>query len=472
MSCPADNAPIQSRLEKALSVDDIELPVSFYVLTVAMIATVAIIPFLYKQFWLLIFDFNAAIQHARKGPVPPPGCRKIGKPADRNLSKEFKGKVGPGNGHVEDELSIGKVVALFQYPVKSCYGIEMNEAEVLQTGFQFDRQFCFGQLTTSQPKTETGKVSSFWNIVTQRTHPALTLVKTEIWIPDSTSTSYDKDNAFIKSGGCLLLSFPFSPFLSIDIDGLKGLWTIFIAKLAHLSFSAEPRIYIHIPLKPDTGRIKSKNYKFEDVTVHEDVYPQALDMRPDIDLECLAKLKYFLGVSNPFTLFRANPQSPRPLYGCAPREEQLGYEANVGLADSYPIHLLNIASIADLEAKVPRNGPFTEDARRYRGNIYISGAPAYDEDNWTLIKLGDKKFHVSCRTTRCKLPNTNPDTAVQDRKGNQPNSTMLKFRVIDAGSRSPCLGMMLVPSKEAVGAVLRVGDSLEVLETGEHYFRS
>jgi uncharacterized protein YcbX len=125
-----------------------------------------------------------------------------------------------------------------------------------------------------------------------------------------------------------------------------------------------------------------------------------------------------------------------------------------------------------MESQVPRTAKFKPDARRYRANIYITGPTAYDEDNWTLIRIGNNKYHVSCRTTRCKLPNTDPDTGNQDKKGNQPLSTMSKYRGIDAGDRphSPCLGMHLVPTKDAVGSMIRVGDQVEMLKKGEHFF--
>lgn len=45
---------------------------------------------------------------------------------------------------------------------------------------------------------------------------------------------------------------------------------------------------------------------------------------------------------------------------------------------------------------------------------------------------------------------------------------MKKNRRIDAGSDAGCLGMQMVPSKEAIGSVIRVGDVVKVLKRGEH----
>jgi hypothetical protein len=45
---------------------------------------------------------------------------------------------------------------------------------------------------------------------------------------------------------------------------------------------------------------------------------------------------------------------------------------------------------------------------------------------------------------------------------------MRKYRIIDEGSKSACLGMQVTPLDE--GGV-SVGDRVVVLETGEHFFK-
>lgn len=46
-------------------------------------------------------------------------------------------------------------------------------------------------------------------------------------------------------------------------------------------------------------------------------------------------------------------------------------------------------------------------------------------------------------------------------------TTLRKYRVIDEGSKSACLGMQLTPLGEGE---VKVGDKIEVLETGKHFF--
>ena len=113
-------------------------------------------------------------------------------------------------------------------------------------------------------------------------------------------------------------------------------------------------------------------------------------------------------------------------------------------------------------------------ALRFRANIYITGPPAFHEDNWTKARISSPPsspsnssldMHISCRTTRCKLPNVDPETGEADR--NEPSTTLRKYRIIDDGSKSACLGMMVTPLGEGE---VRVGDYVEVLETGKHFF--
>lgn len=105
------------------------------------------------------------------------------------------------------------------------------------------------------------------------------------------------------------------------------------------------------------------------------------------------------------------------------------------------------------------------DALRFRANIYITGPPAFHEDDWAKASIGPTKYHVSCRTTRCKLPNVDPATGIADR--NQPSTALRQYRIIDAGSKSPCLGMQITPLEEGE---VKIGDKVEVLEKGEHFF--
>lgn len=59
-----------------------------------------------------------------------------------------------------------------------------------------------------------------------------------------------------------------------------------------------------------------------------------------------------------------------------------------------------------------------------------------------------------------------PETGIKDAR-NEPEKTMRKYRIVDPGSKSACLGMQLTPLEDGE---VRVGDGVVVLETGEHFY--
>lgn len=75
---------------------------------------------------------------------------------------------------------------------------------------------------------------------------------------------------------------------------------------------------------------------------------------------------------------------------------------------------------------------------------------------------------------RCKLPNVNPDTGI--RHNVEPDRTLRANREIDEGApKKGCLGMQVTPlfdKPESTESYLAVGMSIEVLQRGQHFFRS
>ncbi len=78
------------------------------------------------------------------------------------------------------------------------------------------------------------------------------------------------------------------------------------------------------------------------------------------------------------------------------------------------ISLINLASLADLEARVgaPRH------RLRFRANVYFSGAPAWSEFDWIGQELlaGGTRLRVVKRIPRCPATEVNPETAERDAK--------------------------------------------------------
>lgn len=368
----------------------------------------------------------------------------------------------------KDGSPLWRVKALFIYPIKSCCGVELGRGDIIRTGMKYDRQFSFAQEVTSLPSLEeqadgSHSVNSEWNSITQRTFPRLAKVETEIWVPDPTSPTFSPNAEFVKSEGCVVVRFPFSSDVDFSWEGLRAFVTILAAKISR---RAEPTIQFCIPFNPTLERIMQKKYRSEKMKIWTDM-PEAFNMGVEIPDDTKAKLKYCLGVSNPLTLFRIDTRKYREVFKCAPKKEEVGFQPIIGMADSYPLHIVNLASVRDVASRLPEGYYKEFNALRYRANIYITGPPAFSEDDWAKIRIGKCTCHISCRTIRCKVPNVDPATGIRDR--NEPETTMRKYRVIDGGSIKPCLGMQVTPLVKEQGEV-KVGDEVEVLAHGEHFF--
>ncbi|KAK6220410.1 MOSC domain-containing protein [Colletotrichum tabaci] len=368
-----------------------------------------------------------------------------------------------------------KVKSLCVYPVKSCRGIEVARSKLLPTGLEFDRLYTFAQLKSPFPVSvdgaaEDGRDTHSWEFVTQRQFPLLATVKVDVYVPDAT-----KKTVFLEKSGdaWIVLRFPWRE------PGWKGTMQWVAAKIRD-GWRGEPEMEVLLPVEfPTDKEIEERGYTREDVRVWKEMVP-ALNMEKEIPGE----LSRYLGVSNKLALFRVDPGKLREVYRCAPAKENAGYQPIVGFQDAYPLHLMNTGSLHDFDAKVPKDDELRHlDVRRFRANIIVSGAPAYDEESWMSVKFtqgtskvtAPTKCQVSCRTVRCKMPNVDPVTGARHRV--EPDRSLRKLRDVDEGApRMGCLGMQMVPLFEGTDRVeymqawLEVGMSVEVLERGQHVY--
>lgn len=76
------------------------------------------------------------------------------------------------------------------------------------------------------------------------------------------------------------------------------------------------------------------------------------------------------------------------------------------------ISLINLASLRDYEAKVGAR----RHRRRFRANVWFTGAPAWQERTWIgqKIQLGGAVLRVVKGTTRCAATEVNPETGERD----------------------------------------------------------
>lgn len=76
------------------------------------------------------------------------------------------------------------------------------------------------------------------------------------------------------------------------------------------------------------------------------------------------------------------------------------------------ISLINQASLRDYEAKVGAR----RHRRRFRANVWFSGAPAWSERDWIgqQLQVGGAVLRVTRPITRCPATEVNPETAERD----------------------------------------------------------
>ncbi|KFY77018.1 hypothetical protein V499_03483 [Pseudogymnoascus sp. VKM F-103] len=404
---------------------------------------------------LYVYQSNAAKARDEQ----PAGCRKLGIKTKSNLSNEFDEKFASGwpLSTTAAPTKRWTVQSMWIYPIKSCRGVELDHADIITTGMKYDRQFTLAQLKNPAPAAETEEKRQTvrtWEFITQRKFPRLATVKVEVWVPDQSSAGYHPEGEYVQGGGAVVIRFPYQ----------KPGWRGKLEKLATILNGSVPEKQFKVPFDPTPSQVQKSGYKYENVIIWKDTV-NALNLEVDVPKE----LQEYLGVSNKLSLIRVDNSTLREVYRCAPKAEDLGYQPVTGFQDAYPLHIMNLASVRDLEGKLPKvKGVPSLSAKRFRANIIVTGPEPYEEDTWKRVRIGSYEFAFSCRTARCKLPNVDPVSG--EVHASEPDRTLRKLRNVDAGAGKyvGCLGMQVVPiSKESV---MDVGDEVVPLEYGEHVY--
>lgn len=289
-----------------------------------------------------------------------------------------------------------KITRLFVYPIKSCFGVELDSSEIEETGLEFDRKWMF--------------VSSENNVLTIREIAEMTLL-----IP-----RFEGDK------------------LAISIRGKD--------------------VVVKIPLRPTPEQLSTMELVetvLWDAPVNGYAYPAAIT----------APFSEFFGQE--VKLLYKGPH--KRLLTANGATKYLGYEGSTDFCDLLPILVANEESVAELNTRLAT--PIT--IERFRPNIIVAGSKPWEEDKWKTLKISGRGgndpiiLDVACRAARCLLPNVDPWTAAKDK--HQPWDTLMSYRRIDAGSKlKPCFGMLCVPH-EGKGGIVRIGDSITIVETTENH---
>jgi hypothetical protein len=140
------------------------------------------------------------------------------------------------------------------------------------------------------------------------------------------------------------------------------------------------------------------------------------------------------------------PRPVNPKYAVSPADR-------TGFADGYPLLLLGQASLDDLNARLARPVPVD----RFRPNLVLAGAPAFAEDAWRRIRVGEIELAVVKPCARCVITTTDQRTAA---RGREPLRTLAGYRRAPDGK--VLFGQNAIHLSTGV---MRAGDVVSVLDS-------
>ncbi len=139
--------------------------------------------------------------------------------------------------------------------------------------------------------------------------------------------------------------------------------------------------------------------------------------------------------------------------------KQAGQPGDVfSFADGSPILVTSEASLADLNDRIQASAGEPIPMDRFRPNLVIAGCPAFAEDGWPRIRIGDVVLRAAGKSDRCIMTTTDQRTGV---RGKEPLKTLATFR------RDPALDPTAVWFganfiNESKRGTLRVGAAVEI----------
>jgi uncharacterized protein YcbX len=372
-----------------------------------------------------------------------------------------------------------RIKALCIHPIKSCRPIEVRRALLTKTGFAYDRHFSFA----------TEKTPGDWRFISQRTKPGMALIEQQLWLPHAAS---DPEHESVKMAGCLVVFFP-----DPDPPSILARAT---AALENGQWSAQPHVSFTVPLKPTAEQIDKWGLRIKSFGVQERK-STGIDYS-DIPAVAavLPKLKRYLQIPERenLTLMACTPDTFAPADTNLAPLEHIGTPTTLCYTDEQPLHIINLPSVhAASKLLPPENQPLS--ARRFRPNIFVTGAPAYSEETWKRFRIlsrgkrSEISMSVVCRTARCTMPNVEPNTgqiSYEDpppgrKKGKpQPSTTLVEHRMVEDKQVNPIalgyMGVHCVIEDSSFGnsaggrdeVYVEVGDEVEVFETGIHRWGS
>lgn len=131
----------------------------------------------------------------------------------------------------------------------------------------------------------------------------------------------------------------------------------------------------------------------------------------------------------------------------------------VSFADAYPLLVIGESTLADLNDRLVTRGTDALPMNRFRPNLVIAGAPAFAEDTWPRLRIGQITFRAGGPCARCIMTTTDQATGARD--GPEPLRTLATYRRDPADPADVNFGQNLI--HETKSGTLHVGEVISVL---------
>jgi uncharacterized protein YcbX len=134
---------------------------------------------------------------------------------------------------------------------------------------------------------------------------------------------------------------------------------------------------------------------------------------------------------------------------------------HIGYADLASYMACTKSSVDELNQRLIAEGTVVS-AANFRPNILVSGVPAFDEDKWLHVRIGETEFVCYKPCTRCVLTTVDPDAGKKN-ENMQPLKKLREYRLAPEGKLrdlyrdSPVFGVNMAISKPGR---IRVGDKV------------
>jgi len=133
--------------------------------------------------------------------------------------------------------------------------------------------------------------------------------------------------------------------------------------------------------------------------------------------------------------------------------------AHTYFADGYPVLVAGTAALDDLNLRLAQRRESPLPMNRFRPNVVIAGCPAFAEDTWSRVRIGEAVFRAAGPCARCIITTTDQATAVRYK---EPLRTLATYRRDATDPTYVNFGQNLIHETKA--GTIRVGDAVTPLD--------